>query len=237
MTKRPGLMGPFKCAPAPHGVDDISGKRFGRLVVEGFIRRGRMGVQLWLCRCDCGNIVGCVATKMKAGKKTSCGCALREKNRILNTKHGHGSQRVGRSPEYQSWRSMRERCLNPNHSQFRYYGGRGVSICERWLTGTDGATGFECFLRDMGPRPPSKTLDRIDGHGNYEPLNCRWAVAKRQIRNRSNSVSVSIGGVQHNLADYCESKNLDIRIVRIRLQSGATDEEAIRPTRLGWRAA
>jgi hypothetical protein len=81
------------------------------------------------------------------------------------------------SPEWNSWFSMRQRCQNPNHKGYKYWGGRGITICERWQT-------FENFLEDMGPRPDGTTIDRIDNDGNYEPDNCRWADALTQGKSK-----------------------------------------------------
>lgn len=98
-----------------------------------------------------------------------------------STKHGHRRTEDGKSsPTYNSWRSMKIRCLNPNRSDFRWYGGRGVQVCPQWL----GPDGFDRFLADMGPRPEGTTLDRIDVNGHYEPSNCRWATDKMQRDNR-----------------------------------------------------
>ncbi len=99
-----------------------------------------------------------------------------EKKVHPNTKHGH-SANGKESPTYQSWRHMKERCQNPNHPQFKDYGGRGIIICNRWMN-------FVNFLEDMGEKPEGLTLDRIDNDGDYEPGNCRWATWKEQIQNR-----------------------------------------------------
>jgi hypothetical protein len=96
----------------------------------------------------------------------------------------HGPWR--KSPTYSSWVNMKSRCLNPNHRAFPRYGGRGITICARWL----GKNGFANFLADMGRRPPGKTLDRWPNNdGNYEPGNCRWATASQQIRNTGRLLS------------------------------------------------
>ena len=82
------------------------------------------------------------------------------------------------TPEYNSWRAMRKRCVNPNEENYKWYGGRGISVCSEWMTS------FQNFYSDMGERPEGMTLDRIDPDGNYEPSNCRWSDYKTQTRNR-----------------------------------------------------
>lgn len=89
-------------------------------------------------------------------------------------KHGH---RAKRSPTYYSWAAMIARCTNPNRSDYRYYGGLGIKVCERWRS-------FANFLEDMGERPRGRTLDREDANGDYEPSNCRWATKKTQMNNQ-----------------------------------------------------
>jgi hypothetical protein len=162
---------------------DLTGKHFGRWFVLAihpprmrYGRRGHAVCVLWLCRCDCGTERVVFGTNLRRGLSTSCGCRSREKTRERNARHGHACRgKVTRA--YIRWLSMLQRCCNPNNTAYDYYGGRGISVCERWHT-------FDNFLSDMGEPPPGLSIDRIDVNGDYEPGNCRWATASEQVRNQ-----------------------------------------------------
>lgn len=156
-----------------------SGDRFGRLVVEVPYTRSSSRGRVHICRCDCGAIREVTTESLRSGNTRSCGCLQREVARAWQTRHGHA--RRGDNPEtrtYVSWQNMRQRCRNPSHPRWTDWGGRGITVCDRWNS-------FENFLADMGERPEGTTLDRINGDGNYEPSNCRWADITTQNRNRT----------------------------------------------------
>ena len=154
---------------------DLTNMRFGKLTVLS--RTTNIGRHTaWGCLCDCGEFVAVRAQSLQLGDTRSCGCLRAEVMTSKQTKHGHYN-----SLTYHSYRSMLERCNDPECKCFYNYGGRGITVCQRWLDG------FENFLADMGVRPADKTLDRIDVNGNYEPSNCRWADKFQQARNKRRS--------------------------------------------------
>ncbi len=129
------------------------------------------------------------------------------------------------NPTYRSWTRMRNRCLNPNAADFSHYGGRGISICVEWED-------FLVFLRDMGERPSGTSLDRIDVNGNYEPGNCRWATAKQQANNRSNTPFVLYMGKEWSLSDLAHECGLPYGLLSQRFRAGKrTSIELLKPAR------
>lgn len=153
------------------------GDRFGRLTV---IERGvgKFPGLHWRCRCDCGREVVVAGRSMRTGNTTSCGCYCAE--RVSEANLTHGEARRGRwTVEFQAWVKMIGRCTNATDKWYPSYGGRGITVCDRWRES------YESFLADMGRRPsPDHSLDRIDNDGPYAPDNCRWATRSQQQRNK-----------------------------------------------------
>lgn len=157
---------------------DLTGRRFGRLVVKFRYKNKTKKRPQWICKCDCGNWHLANGGDLRSGDTRSCGCYMMDVLTTIERKtHGMTSSR-----EYKSWESMRQRCNNPKDKSYNHYGGRGISICERWNS-------FEAFYEDMGDKPDgTHTIDRINVNGNYTPGNCRWATQSTQQQNRRNNV-------------------------------------------------
>lgn len=135
-------------------------------------------------------------------------------------KHGHAITGQ-RTDTYSIWCGIRSRCSNPKDKAYPNYGGRGITVCERW-------SDFQNFLHDMGERPSKKhSVDRINNDGNYEPGNCRWATAKQQVRNTRRTIYITIDGRTLPASEWCELESLDYDAFFYRYQQGWGDEECI----------
>lgn len=125
-------------------------------------------------------------------------------------RHGHGKKNT---PAYRSWKAMRTRCFNTNAADYPRYGGKGITVCERWDS-------FRSFLADMGERPDGYTLERVDNDENYEPANCKWASRKEQARNRSHNRIIEYQGERKTVSEWAEANGLTLATLRARLSNG-----------------
>jgi len=130
---------------------------------------------------------------------------------------------MSKTPTYETWVNMRNRCNRPECRGYERYGGAGIAVCDEW------ASSFENFLADMGAKPPGTSLDRIDPKGNYSKRNCRWASQEMQSNNRKSVKSATLNGVTKPLAVWCRELGLNHKTVRARVyQLGWTPERALR---------
>ena len=209
-----------RCGPGHMQVDHASlrGQRFGMLTATGAPGRvnGRRG---HIFACDCGNETVQAVAVVRRGLTVSCGCkGRRGRQDIAEANRTHGRSNT---TEHNIWTSMKQRCSNPRAISFRYYGARGITVCDRWRDS------FEAFLADMGPRPPGTSIDRIDNNGNYEPGNCRWATDREQNSNRRNCRKVSWHGVTASMREWAERTGLGYDMLRLRFRAGWDVERAL----------
>lgn len=194
------------------------GSRFGRLVVESLSRKNAKGQSFWNCRCDCGNTKEVFGGNLNSGNIKSCGCLRSEGN---NSKHGH-SKNGKQSREYICWVSMKGRCLNPSNNRFHQYGGRGITVCQRWVDS------FENFLSDMGPKPsPRHSINRIDNSKGYSPENTVWSTEAEQQRNKRNSSTLSMNGITKCIAQWAEDLMVPSSVLYARKRLGWSDERIL----------
>lgn len=172
--------------------EDLTGQVFGRLVVVGTAPKSRTGLTRWECSCACGKTTSPLASSLKRGETRSCGCLKDELTAERCTVHG----KCG-TPEYNSWRAIKDRVLNPKCKKYVDYGGRGITMCGEWVND------FDAFLNHIGPRPsPQHTVDRTDNDRGYEPGNVRWALPAEQNRNQRSNRLLTLEGRTMHLADW-----------------------------------
>lgn len=202
-------------------VEIPEGARYGNLVVigESATRRSAGGSvkRYMLCQCDCGNQLEVRFNNLRSGHTQSCGCYVPPKQSTAPGYHG-----MKDSDEYGIWVGMKRRCYKEYEMGFSNYGGRGITVCDRWRHS------FKAFFEDMGPRPSKDhSIDRIDGNGNYEPGNCRWSTRKEQNRNRRDNRNYTFQGKTMCLADWAAEFKMRKGTLFDRLARGMTLEEAL----------
>ena len=198
---------------------DLTGQRFGRLVVKG---RGKTKKRIkggtivyWICCCDCGNLVEVVGGDLKNRYTQSCGCLARENARERSTKHGMAGTRL-----YETWLGMKDRCYNPKDRSFKYYGELGIKVCNEWQK-------FETFCQWAlaNGYADNLTIDRIDVNGNYEPSNCRWATRKEQANNKTTNRYITFEGKTKTLKQWSEILNISYAALQYRVDNSWSFEK------------
>lgn len=164
---------------------DMSGQRFGRLVVLAVVNKVGSKARLH-CRCDCGKEKMVLPSNVRKGHTTSCGCLSAELSKVRAYELGKSMERHGmsRTQTYNSWRMAKARCSKAVNKNYALYGGRGITMCDRWFNS------FDLFLADMGEKPVGFSIERLDNNKGYEPGNCVWATQETQCQNmRSNKMN------------------------------------------------
>ncbi len=196
---------------------DLTGKRVGHMEVIGFgSKRKRPGGSFsyeWLCKCDCGKEFAADGTCIRRGSATSCGCMS------VHAGQTHG---MTSHPLYAVWCGMKQRCYGKNHKNYAEYGGRGITICDRWRDS------FENFYADMGDRPtPRHTIERNDNDGMYEKDNCRWATRAEQTENQRSTKLLALKGEVLSISKWARRLGIPRRTIGRRLAAGWTVEQAL----------
>jgi hypothetical protein len=202
-------------------ITPLINKKFGRYTIlakgqDGYFNRKRkdgtivkVAFHKVLCKCECGELRSVKLNYLISGRTKSCGCLIREFHKKPRT-HGMAGRR-NMAGEYKIWASMIQRCTNKNERCYKYYGGRGIWVCERWKT-------FINFYKDMGRRPSLEySLDRIDVNGNYEPKNCRWTTIKVQSNNRTNKRLLRHNGMELNVEQWAKITGINKRTIKSRI--------------------
>lgn len=188
---------------------NMTGLRFGKLVgVKKVGNHPKSRRAMWLFQCDCGKTKVIAGGPVRSGNSRSCGCGIVNATIQRNLTHG-----LSFTPEHMAWREMKKRCYNPNYNGFKNYGGRGISVCERWMDS------FENFFSDMGKRPSEKhSIDRVENNGNYEPGNCRWATKKHQNRNKRNNHKLCFSGESKTIQEWSEITGINHGTIESRIR-------------------
>jgi len=203
---------------SPASFQDLTGIRYGRLVVIKRGPNGKSGMTKWECRCDCGKTTIVFGAALRGGDTKSCGCLHAEWSAKYHTIHG----KCG-TVEHQIWKSIIGRCENANSTSFPRYGGRGIKICPEWRHD------FAAFLAHVGPRPsPKHSIDRYPNNdGNYEPGNVRWATVREQSRNRRSNVLLTHNGITATVIEWAEITGFNHMSIRRRIYAGWSHSKAL----------
>lgn len=205
----------------------LSGKtRFGKLTVLGDapskVSPSGYSARCAFVRCDCGVTKTVRTGDLKHGYATSCGCEQRRLLGIASRERQLRHGQSGRTDEYVCWTSMKQRCNNPNAQGYENYGGRGISVCERWNDS------FEQFFADMGTKPTKRhSIERIDVNGNYEPSNCKWANHTEQSNNRKSNVVLTIDGVSRTAVEWARHAGIPDHLIYLRLRAGWSHKQCV----------
>ena len=196
---------------------DITNNRYGRLVAVQRVANDKNNHELWLCKCDCGNESIVLKNSLTSNRTRSCGCYYKESRLNASKKHGMTHSRL-----YAVWANMIRRCNNPKANDWKFYGAKGVTVCDEWKH----FSGFYEWAKKTGYKD-DLTIDRIDNNGNYCPDNCRWANWDIQMNNTTRNHYIEVNGVVKTAIQWCREKGISPSTFYYRINKGWTDVDAI----------
>lgn len=201
----------------PQRFQNLLGQKIGRLTVVEYSGKTKKGASTWKCLCTCGNVKILKTEVLNKGTSKSCGCLAIELLKIRSITHG-----LKNSVEYSIWNSMKSRCLNKKHKNYKDYGERGITICDEWINS------FETFYADMGNRPDnSYSLERVNNSLGYTKENCIWTTAKSQCRNRRSNHLVTHKDKTQTIQAWSEEMGIRHDTLLWRLKNGWNVEAAL----------
>lgn len=199
---------------------DETGNKHGRLFVvsraKNYISKKGKTAARWNCLCECGTKTIVTSSNLRSKGTASCGCLQKENLKIASVTHGESVNGKSTS-EHRAWKALNGRCYNKNSKKYQDYGGRGITVCNRWK----GIDGFSNFLFDVGRRPtPLHSIDRKNNNGNYNPKNCKWSTKKEQGRNKRNNKILTFDGKSFCVSEWAEITGISSLVINLRLFRG-----------------
>lgn len=205
---------------------DISGEKFGKLTVIEPIGKSKYNEIIWKCRCDCGNEVTATGINLRRGHVKSCGC-LRGSGEVSGSRNNLGGKYTGITKKnkrlYRIWIGMKSRCYNPNSGSYKYYGAKGVTVCEEWLHDFQA---FYDWAMANGYRD-DLTLDRKDNSKCYSPDNCKWSTMKEQAQNTSQTSFLEYRDETKTFSEWSETTGIPKNVLKQRIRNGWSAEKAL----------
>lgn len=189
-------------------VKNLIGQKFNKLSVIQRAKNSKSGNIRWLCKCECGKYTIVSSQNLKTGHTKSCGCLNKNATYITHNK--------SKTKLYKIWQGMKKRCFNKNEEHYKYYGERGIIVCDEWKN--DFMSFYNWAINNE--YKDNFTIERIDVNGNYEPSNCKWVTFQEQGYNKTNSKLYELNGEIKCLSQWCKLYNVDYHLVYKRLQRG-----------------
>lgn len=202
---------------------DLTGEKYNHLIIQEVFYDGKIGFAK--CKCDCGKIHITRVNDLRTGNTKSCGCHKLQLAKERFTTHG-----MTKSPVFNVWQKMKNRCFISTDKSYFNYGGRGITVCDRWVNGDGVLGGFECFHQDMGNPPDGTQLDRYPNNdGNYEPGNCRWATREQNGSNKRNNVNLTFNGRTMTQSQWARELGISQSTIVLRIKKGLSMKDILSP--------